>query len=77
MKKIESGVYFEGYKFVIGSKYIHAVSTELGKKNEKQLLTEAGKEQARWIAENTEFGDIRRHNLMGRIWHNPEYSREI
>ena len=77
MRKIESGVSFEGYEFIIGSKYIHAVSAEYGKKNEKQLLTEAGKEQARWIAENTEYGEIRRHTLMGRIWHNPEYSKEI
>lgn len=77
MKKIESGINFEGYTFEIGNKYIYAVSCEYGKKNEKQLLTEAGKEQARWIAENTEYGEIRRHTLMGRIWHNPEYSKEI
>ncbi len=77
MKKIESGINFEGYTFEIGNKYIYAKSAELGKKNEKQLLTEAGKEQARWIAENTEYGDIRRHNLMGRIWHDPHYSKEI
>lgn len=77
MKKIESGIIYEGYTFEIGSKYIYAVSSELGKKNEKQLLTEAGKEQARWIADNTEYGDIKRHTLMGRIWHDPYYSEEL
>ncbi|WP_303840972.1 hypothetical protein [Selenomonas ruminantium] len=77
MKKIESGINFEGYTFEIGNKYIHAKSAELGKKNEKQLLTPAGKEQAKWIAENTEYGTIQRHNLMGRIWHDPYYSKEI
>lgn len=71
---IKSGIIFEGYSFEIGRKYIWAKSCEQGKPNRKQILTPEGKEQAKWIAENTEEGDIRRLNLMGRIWHNPEYS---
>lgn len=31
MKKVESGVIFEGYEFVAGNKYIYAVSSEAGK----------------------------------------------
>lgn len=77
MKKIESGIIYDGYTFEIGNKYIHAVTSELGKKNEKQILTPAGKEQAQWIAENTDYGTMERHTAMGRIWHDPHYSKEI
>jgi hypothetical protein len=77
MKKVESGVIFEGYEFVAGSKYIYAITCELGKKNEKRLLTEAGKEAVKSIAENTERGDIKRHTRLGHVWHDEYLSKDI
>jgi hypothetical protein len=77
MKKVESGVIFEGYEFVAGNKYIYAVSSEAGKKNEKRLLTEAGKETVKSIAENTERGDIKRHTRLGHVWHDEYLSKDI
>jgi hypothetical protein len=77
MKKVESGVIFEGYEFVAGNKYIYAVSSEAGKKNEKRLLTEAGREAVKSIAETTEYGDIKRHTTLGHIWHDEYLSKDI
>jgi uncharacterized protein with von Willebrand factor type A (vWA) domain len=47
MKKVASGVIFEGYEFVAGTKYIYAISLEYGKRNEKRVLTEKGKKAVR------------------------------
>jgi hypothetical protein len=76
MKKVESGVIFEGYEFVAGNKYIYAVSSEYNKKNEKRLLTEAGREAVKNIAENTERG-IKRHTRLGHVWHDEYLSKDI
>lgn len=73
---LESGIIYEGYTFEIGKKYIYAKSAELGKKNEKQILTEAGRESAKWIEENTDYGTMKRHTEMGRIWHDEYYSKK-
>jgi hypothetical protein len=76
MKKVESGVIFEGYEFIAGSKYIYAITCELGKKNEKRLLTEAGREAVKSIAKTTEYRDIKRHTRLGHVWHNEYLSKE-
>jgi hypothetical protein len=77
MKKVESGIIFEGYEFVAGNKYIYAVSSEAGKKNEKRLLTEAGRAAVKSIEKDTEYRDIRRHTRLGHIWHDEYLSKDI
>jgi hypothetical protein len=72
---LESGITYEGYTFEIGHKYIYAKSAEAGKKNEKQVLTKAGRESAKWIEKNTDYGTMERHTAMGRIWHNEYLSK--
>ena len=74
---LKSGILYDDYTFEIGSKYIYSKSPVLGKANGKQLLTPAGKELARWIENNTKYGTMQRHDIMGKIWYDPQYSTII
>ena len=77
MKKVASGVIFEGYEFIAGIKYIYAVSSEYGKRNEKRVLTEEGKKAVKDIAKNTVYGDLQRHRKLGMVWHDEELSKDF
>ena len=74
MKKITSGVIFEGYEFMAGTKYIYAVSSEYGKRNEKRVLTKEGKKAVKAIAKNTTYGELQRHKKLGMVWHDERLS---
>ena len=74
---LESGIIYDHYEFQIGREYIHSVTCEYGKKNERRRLTKAGKEAAKDIANKTERGTMRRHLHMGEIWNNPHYSVDV
>jgi len=77
MRKLESGIIFEGYEFVAGRDYIHAISSEFGKRNKRRRLTDEGKRLIREIAEITDYGTMSRHRKMGIIWHDEDLSREV
>lgn len=74
MKKVASGVIFEGYEFIAGTKYIYAVSSEYGNRNEKKALTEEGKKAVKDIAKNTIYGELQRHKKLGMVWHDETLS---